>query len=151
MKLVGFKYLDEMSPPSDVDHKLDDYFKFLVVRDPWTRLLSAFRDNFEKYDSALQDLFHQSYGRIIVERYRKNGSKLKFVTFLVFQQFKPVIILHFHGPIKSFHGNKSINKTRMHSSRMCTAHLLTVSSGARGGGCLPGRGRLPGVSSRGCA
>ena len=82
LKLVGFKYLDEVSPPSDVEHKLDDYFKFLVVRDPWTRLLSAYRDNFEKNDSTLQDSFHQSYGRIIVERYRKNGSKL--VTFLVF-------------------------------------------------------------------
>ena len=82
LKLVGYKFLDEVSPPSDVKHKLENYFKFLVVRDPWTLLLSAYRDNFENNDSALQDSLHQSYGRIIVERYRKYGSKLKFVDFL---------------------------------------------------------------------
>ena len=70
LKLVGFKFLDEVSPPSDVPHKLKNYFKFLVVRDPWTRLLSAYRDNFENNDS-----FYNYYGRLILERYRENPSK----------------------------------------------------------------------------
>ena len=75
MKLLGFKFLDEVSPPSDAQHKLDNYFKFLVVRDPWTRLLSAFRDKFEKNNSAVLDSFQNYYGRNILERYRDNASK----------------------------------------------------------------------------
>ena len=75
LKLVGFKFLDEVSPPSDVPHKLENYFKFLMVRDPWTRLLNAFRDKFEKNDSVVQATFHGYYGKMILERYRKNSSK----------------------------------------------------------------------------
>ena len=70
LKLVGFKFLDEVSPPSEVQHKLDNYFKFLEVRDPWTRLLSAYRDNFEKNNS-----FYNYYGRLILGKYRENQSK----------------------------------------------------------------------------
>ena len=75
LKLVGFKFLDEVTPPSDVQHKLDNYFKFLVVRDPWTRLLSAYRDNFETKDSTVQESFLNYFGRLILERYRENASK----------------------------------------------------------------------------
>ena len=60
-----------MSPPGNVQDKLDNYFKFLVVRDPWIRLRKAFRDNFEKKDSAVPNYF----GRLILERYRENASK----------------------------------------------------------------------------
>ena len=75
LRLAGFKFLNELFPPSDVHYKLENYFKFLVVRDPWTRLLSAFRDKFEKNDSLVQITFHNYYGKMIIERYRKNASK----------------------------------------------------------------------------
>ena len=54
---------------------MDEYFTFIVVRNPWSRLLSAYRDKFERKDPDRVSLFHRPYGTTIMRRYRPNASK----------------------------------------------------------------------------
>uniref|UniRef100_A0A9J8A066 Carbohydrate sulfotransferase n=1 Tax=Cyprinus carpio carpio TaxID=630221 RepID=A0A9J8A066_CYPCA len=46
-------------------HKLKNYTKFLFVRDPFVRLISAFRDKFVKPD----EYFYSHYGSTMLQRY----------------------------------------------------------------------------------
>ncbi|KAK9980672.1 hypothetical protein ABG768_000263 [Culter alburnus] len=46
-------------------HKLKNYTKFLFVRDPFVRLISAFRDKFAKPD----EYFYRKYGSTMLQRY----------------------------------------------------------------------------------
>ncbi|RXN18511.1 carbohydrate sulfotransferase 12-like protein [Labeo rohita] len=46
-------------------HKLKNYTKFLFVRDPFVRLISAFRDKFVKPD----EYFYNMYGSVMLRRY----------------------------------------------------------------------------------
>ena len=49
----------------------DKPLKFLIVRHPFDRLLSAYRDKFEQRN----EYFHGNYGKMIVKKYRENGIK----------------------------------------------------------------------------
>ncbi|XP_071542915.1 carbohydrate sulfotransferase 11-like isoform X2 [Panulirus ornatus] len=71
-----------------LQRKLYTYTKFLVVRDPYERLVSAFRDKFEGTGSAY---YQQSYGYHIMKKYRhtfrgadipKSGKGLTFTEFV---------------------------------------------------------------------
>jgi len=56
---------------------LNDSFVFLVVRHPFERLLSAYRDKLENIRVGLQhgtEHFYQKYGRRIVEKYRHKSA-----------------------------------------------------------------------------
>lgn len=72
------------------------YFKFLIVRDPFEKLLSAFRNKFlDPYEDDLW--FQEKYGQIILRKYRNNlteeeYSKGENVTFPEFAQY--LIDLH---------------------------------------------------------
>ncbi|XP_067260878.1 carbohydrate sulfotransferase 12-like [Chanodichthys erythropterus] len=46
-------------------HKVKNYTKFLFVRDPFVRLISAFRDKFAKPD----EYFYRTYGSTMLQRY----------------------------------------------------------------------------------
>ena len=47
--------------------------KMIIVRDPWERLLSAYRDKLELGVTDDQKAFQKSYGEDIVEKYRQEG------------------------------------------------------------------------------
>lgn len=57
-------------PPEQIRYRLQHYFKFLFVRDPMERLLSAYRNKF----GEIQE-YQRKYGAEIVRRYRKNPGK----------------------------------------------------------------------------
>lgn len=53
--------------------------KFLIVRDPFQRILSAYRDKLENKDIGKKHgtlHFYKSYGSKIVKKYRKKANKL---------------------------------------------------------------------------
>lgn len=70
----------------EIHYRLKHYLKFLFVRHPFERILSAFRNKFENYNSY----FHQRFGRVILERFRPNataedletGDSVKFSEFV---------------------------------------------------------------------
>ncbi|CAJ1055783.1 carbohydrate sulfotransferase 8-like [Xyrichtys novacula] len=51
--------------------RVNTYTKVLFVRDPFERLVSAFRDKFENPN----DYYHRLFGRHIISRYRANASQ----------------------------------------------------------------------------
>ncbi|KAK1906761.1 Carbohydrate sulfotransferase 11, partial [Dissostichus eleginoides] len=57
---------------SEINHRLKNYLKFLFVREPFERLVSAYRNKFTlKYNSS----FHKRFGTRIIRRYRKNATQ----------------------------------------------------------------------------
>ncbi|XP_071950696.1 carbohydrate sulfotransferase 14-like isoform X2 [Antedon mediterranea] len=60
-------FLDSFSK-EEIDVKLKTYFKFMFVRDPISRLVSAYRNKFKENIVA----FHKRYGVPIVKKYRRN-------------------------------------------------------------------------------
>lgn len=67
---------------------LKDYKKFLIVRDPLERLLSAYRNKFES-KTAPADYFHQEIGSKIIKAYRKHATdkEVKEGTSVTFPEF----------------------------------------------------------------
>nr|XP_061796543.1 carbohydrate sulfotransferase 8-like [Nerophis lumbriciformis] len=68
--------------------RMANYTKFMFVRDPLERLVSAYRDKFENHNAY----YHTLFGRVIISKYRPNASKLALeygdgVTFLEFVQY----------------------------------------------------------------
>lgn len=62
-------YTDE-----EIRYRLDHYLKFMFVRHPFERLLSAYRNKFNSNYSS-SEYFHLRYGRQIVRQYRINASE----------------------------------------------------------------------------
>nr|XP_061834132.1 carbohydrate sulfotransferase 14-like [Nerophis lumbriciformis] len=52
--------------PEEIRYRLKHYFKFMFVRDPMARLLSAYRNKFGEIES-----YQKKYGVEIIKRYRK--------------------------------------------------------------------------------
>ncbi|XP_037335452.2 carbohydrate sulfotransferase 12-like [Pungitius pungitius] len=89
----GQPYQDPMSIPSEVVHnknkytflkgfprpevkaKLKRYTKFLYVRDPFVRLISAYRDKFQKENQV----FYRLYGQKILRTYANQSNPAKTV------------------------------------------------------------------------
>ncbi|XP_042327146.1 carbohydrate sulfotransferase 14-like [Sceloporus undulatus] len=76
-------FLGDMKP-QEIRYRLKHYFKFLFVRDPMERLLSAYRNKFGEIKE-----YQLKYGLEIVRRYRKSpgGSTGDDVTFPEFLRF----------------------------------------------------------------
>ncbi|GAB1598741.1 carbohydrate sulfotransferase 11-like [Argonauta hians] len=66
------KYLTYLSDLSagGISYRLRNYKKFLFVREPFQRLVSAFRN---KIHSSKNEYFFQRFGRIILKRYRNSS------------------------------------------------------------------------------
>lgn len=64
--------LDTYSP-REIVKKITTYFKFMFVRDPLERILSAYRNKFTR---TYNEYFKLRYGRKIVSRYRDNPSDI---------------------------------------------------------------------------
>ena len=66
MEHLTYNYPDTMD-------NLRNTMKLLIVRDPWERLLSAYRDKLEVGTTADQQAFQEAYGQDMVARYRGEG------------------------------------------------------------------------------
>ncbi|KAK4326838.1 hypothetical protein Pmani_002670 [Petrolisthes manimaculis] len=61
----------------EAEQAMDSCLKFIIVRHPFERLVSAFRDKLENTNVGKEhgvDHYHRKYGRKIVARYRKGGE-----------------------------------------------------------------------------
>ncbi|CAL8357928.1 unnamed protein product [Lota lota] len=79
-----------------IAERLHAYTKFLFVREPFERLVSAFRDKFESPNSY----YHPVFGRPIISKYRANASHSALrtgagVTFREFVRY----LLDVHRPV----------------------------------------------------
>ncbi|KAM7397207.1 hypothetical protein PAMP_020199 [Pampus punctatissimus] len=79
-----------------ITERLRSYTKVLFVREPFERLVSAFRDKFESPNSY----YHPVFGRPIISRYRANATHTALrtgagVTFREFVQY----LLDVHRPV----------------------------------------------------
>ncbi|KAJ7426499.1 Carbohydrate sulfotransferase 9 [Willisornis vidua] len=80
----------------EINTRLNMYTKFIFVRDPMERLVSAFRDKFEHPNSY----YHPVFGKAIIKKYRHNadeealktGSGVKFKEFIQY-------LLDSHRPV----------------------------------------------------
>lgn len=68
-----------------IQKRLSNFTKVIVVRDPMERLVSAFRDKFEKPNSY----YHPMFGRAIIGKYRQNPTEeaLKSGSGVTFREF----------------------------------------------------------------
>lgn len=70
-----FRTLNEYTNRSHVDYILRNYLKFLFVRNPYERLLSAYRNKFE---STYSDYFRLRFGRKIIRGLYTHQSTYMF-------------------------------------------------------------------------
>ncbi|XP_077181486.1 carbohydrate sulfotransferase 13 isoform X2 [Paroedura picta] len=67
----NLRTLSEYSTP-EINHRLRNYLKFIFVREPLERLVSAYRNKFTRsYNTA----FHKRYGTKIIQRHRQDPSE----------------------------------------------------------------------------
>ena len=69
MKLK-IRYLSEYRP-TIMKSRLENYKSFMIARNPFERILSAFRDKFERHNT----LFHTQIGKKIIRLFRENASR----------------------------------------------------------------------------
>ncbi|KAK2160233.1 hypothetical protein NP493_1659g00010 [Ridgeia piscesae] len=55
----------------EVEFRLRNYYKFMVVRHPFDRLTSAYREKF----GPKNKVFHTMFGKYIISKYRKKANK----------------------------------------------------------------------------
>ncbi|KAG7275902.1 hypothetical protein CRUP_009591 [Coryphaenoides rupestris] len=84
----NLRTLSEYSP-AEINRRLRSYLKFVFVREPFERLVSAYRNKFTRsYNTA----FHKRYGTEIVRRHRPNprpealeaGDDVSFAEFVYY-------------------------------------------------------------------
>ncbi|KAL6115455.1 chst10 [Pungitius sinensis] len=56
--------------PQEITHRLNTYFKFFIVRDPFERLISAFKDKFVK-NPRFEPWYKHDIAPAIIRKYRK--------------------------------------------------------------------------------
>ena len=91
---IGLIYVNGLSE-AEVGSVLTKYYKFVFVRHPFTRILSAFRDKINPGDTY----YHRTYGAQILRLFRRSASSTTKslgvgVTFPEFVQY--IIYLHKH-------------------------------------------------------
>jgi len=68
-----FRRLDNYTS-EEIRYRLDHFMKFMFVRHPLERLLSAYRNKFnQNYSSS--EYFRSRYGRQIIKQYRTNATE----------------------------------------------------------------------------
>ncbi|XP_035826128.1 carbohydrate sulfotransferase 11 [Aplysia californica] len=99
-------YLSDFST-SDIMYRLNHYFKFVFVREPFERLLSAFRNKFET-NTLSAAYFRKQFGRKIIEKYRENPTKeaVELGTDLKFEEF----VNYLTDPKRKLHLNEHWDK-----------------------------------------
>ncbi|NXN97072.1 CHSTE sulfotransferase, partial [Rhinopomastus cyanomelas] len=77
----GLVFLGDLRP-DEIRYRLEHYFKFLFVRDPMERLLSAYRNKFGEIEE-----YQRRYGLEIVRRYREGGAGASAGDDVTFSEF----------------------------------------------------------------
>ena len=72
MARIGIKYLDRYPSYTAMTY-IKDYYKFLIVRNPYERLISAYADKFN--DVPDRRYYHMRYGKTIIRLFRKNPTR----------------------------------------------------------------------------
>ncbi|XP_054163738.1 carbohydrate sulfotransferase 11-like [Oppia nitens] len=67
----AFRTLNQYNDTTEITYKLRSYLKFMFVRNPYERLLSAFRNKFE---DTFKDYFRERFGRKIVKQFRQQPT-----------------------------------------------------------------------------
>ncbi|XP_002737622.1 carbohydrate sulfotransferase 11-like [Saccoglossus kowalevskii] len=91
---VMIRHLNSYSK-TGIERRLKEYIKFIFVREPMERLLSAYLNKFTKhYESS--KAFQLRYGTQIIAKYRKNPSpeSIKFGHDVTFHEFIRYILDH---------------------------------------------------------
>ena len=96
LESLGLRYLSRYNV-DHIQHMLKYYFKFMIVRHPLERLLSAYRDKFTSVNEHNVH-FHFKYGRKIVRKFRHRPSRksLKYGHDVTFPEFVKYIISRDH-------------------------------------------------------
>ncbi|KAM4614264.1 carbohydrate sulfotransferase 8 [Discoglossus pictus] len=95
-------------------HRLNTYTKMIFIREPFERLVSAFRDKFEHANNY----YHPVFGKAIISRYRRNATKeaLRTGSGVQFKEFIQYL-LDVHRPVgMDIHWD--------HVSRLCSPCLI---------------------------
>uniref|UniRef100_A0A8C8R8U4 Carbohydrate sulfotransferase n=1 Tax=Pelusios castaneus TaxID=367368 RepID=A0A8C8R8U4_9SAUR len=95
-------------------HRLNTYTKMLFIREPFEKLVSAFRDKFEHPNNY----YHPVFGKAIISRYRVNASKeaLRTGSGVKFKEFIQYL-LDVHRPVgMDIHWD--------HVNRLCSPCLI---------------------------
>ncbi|XP_069495425.1 carbohydrate sulfotransferase 8 [Ambystoma mexicanum] len=95
-------------------HRLNTYTKMLFIREPFERLVSAFRDKFEHANNY----YHPVFGKAIISRYRQNATQeaLRTGSGVQFKEFMQYL-LDVHRPVgMDIHWD--------HVSRLCSPCLI---------------------------
>ena len=69
----GIRYLHKMPRVTGILHKMDTYYKFLFVRHPLEKLLSAWKDKLAQQED--REYYHKKIGIPIIKKYRQNPSR----------------------------------------------------------------------------
>ncbi|XP_046329103.1 carbohydrate sulfotransferase 11-like [Haliotis rufescens] len=77
-------HLKDMTP-DQIRHRLKHYYKFTFTREPFERVLSAFRNKFQ--GKNVNEFFQNHYGKNIIKRFRTKGQKGVNLTFFEFVQY----------------------------------------------------------------
>jgi dermatan 4-sulfotransferase 1 len=83
----GFEFLSDVTP-HERNHFVSTFFKFLFVRQPLDRILSAYRNKFQEKNVQFELLF----GREIVRKYRKPSVTSNRKGHVTFQEFVRYLI-----------------------------------------------------------
>ncbi|KAM9454498.1 carbohydrate sulfotransferase 10 isoform 2-T2 [Clarias gariepinus] len=81
----GLPRLSSMSD-SEITERLNTYFKFFIVRDPFERLISAFKDKFLE-NPRFEPWYKQNIAPAIIRKYRKNQRNSSGSAGLHFEDF----------------------------------------------------------------
>ncbi|KAM8946710.1 carbohydrate sulfotransferase 8 isoform 2-T2 [Pelodytes ibericus] len=95
-------------------YRLNTYTKMIFIREPFERLVSAFRDKFEHANNY----YHPVFGKAIISRYRVNATKeaLRTGSGVLFKEFIQYL-LDVHRPVgMDIHWD--------HVSRLCSPCLI---------------------------
>ena len=68
---LGIKYLNQFSP-DEREYRLKNYYKFMVVRNPYAKVISAWKDKFEPVHGDRNQWYRNNIGSYILEHYRGN-------------------------------------------------------------------------------
>ncbi|MBN3281875.1 CHSTA sulfotransferase, partial [Polyodon spathula] len=81
----GLPRLSTLTEP-EIAKRLDTYFKFLIVRDPFERLISAFKDKF-LYNPRFEPWYKHDIAPAIIRKYKKNRLETKGLQFEDFVRY----------------------------------------------------------------